>query len=289
MAQDGTIHLPMHLSEVTLGQVIDFSNVVKEIDAQIQAYQVDTGMSESRKTILVFKLIVERAYQAVAFFNDMPVDVVKALHDVDEVMDCYGSSAVERLRTGLVEDKDCDMSGWVLPDPVVSAASLITFGQFIDSKVYAQAAVASGQTRWELLHYLCAIYLLREGESYQDTFTHDGSVRMVQMWRLPMSLALVVLRFFDEMNTMAHDTFTVFADNDGSIGGVAMRQHMEQWGWVNFLKTIAKTKVYDIAGSGLNSIDCARAAKLFDVLVDASEERGYNQAASRDMEAAYNR
>jgi hypothetical protein len=54
---------------------------------------------------------------------------------------------------------------------------------------------------------------------------------------------------------------------------------------VNFLKSISKTKVFDIANSGLNSIDCARRASAFDVLVYASEEKDYNDAQAMDYEA----
>jgi hypothetical protein len=54
---------------------------------------------------------------------------------------------------------------------------------------------------------------------------------------------------------------------------------------VNFLKEIAKTKVFDIAGTGKNSIESARDAKLFDVLIFASEEKLMNEAQNLDMDA----
>jgi len=53
---------------------------------------------------------------------------------------------------------------------------------------------------------------------------------------------------------------------------------------VNFLKSIAATKVFDIAGSGKNSIQCAREARLFDVLVYASEEKELNESQALDHE-----
>lgn len=53
---------------------------------------------------------------------------------------------------------------------------------------------------------------------------------------------------------------------------------------MNFLKAIAKTKVFDIPGSGSNSIECARRAKAFDVLVFASEEKELNEAQFLDYE-----
>ena len=54
---------------------------------------------------------------------------------------------------------------------------------------------------------------------------------------------------------------------------------------MNFLKTIARAKVFDIPSKALNSIEAARAAKLMDVLTWASEEKDYNMASEADMEA----
>ena len=53
---------------------------------------------------------------------------------------------------------------------------------------------------------------------------------------------------------------------------------------MNFLKAIAATKVFDVAGSGMNSIDCARNAKLFDVLIYASEDKSLNESQALDHE-----
>jgi hypothetical protein len=60
---------------------------------------------------------------------------------------------------------------------------------------------------------------------------------------------------------------------------------MENWGWVNFLKEIAKTKVFDLPGTGMNSIDCAKASNAYDVLLFASEEKSFNEAQNLDYEA----
>lgn len=60
---------------------------------------------------------------------------------------------------------------------------------------------------------------------------------------------------------------------------------MENWGWINFLKEIAKTKVFDLPGTGMNSIDCAKASKAYDVLLFASEEKAFNEAQNLDFES----
>lgn len=59
---------------------------------------------------------------------------------------------------------------------------------------------------------------------------------------------------------------------------------METWGWMNFLKEIAKTKVFDLPGNGMNSIGCAKASKAYDVLLFASEEKAFNESQNLDYE-----
>lgn len=54
--------------------------------------------------------------------------------------------------------------------------------------------------------------------------------------------------------------------------------HFKQWGWVNFLSSVAETKVFDIPNSRLNSIQCAKLAKAYDVLVFSSEKKDYSIA-----------
>lgn len=64
---------------------------------------------------------------------------------------------------------------------------------------------------------------------------------------------------------------------------------MKTWGWVQFLKEIAKSKVFDIVGNGKNSIECAKDAKLFDVLIWASEEKQFQDAQALDYEREFKR
>jgi hypothetical protein len=50
------------------------------------------------------------------------------------------------------------------------------------------------------------------------------------------------------------------------------------WGWINFLSSIAETKMFDIPRSNLDSIECAKKAKAYKVLVFASEKKDFNVA-----------
>lgn len=62
-----------------------------------------------------------------------------------------------------------------------------------------------------------------------------------------------------------------------------MIKHYERFGWINFLSSIAETKIFDIPGSGMDSIDCAKRANLYKVLIYASEKRDYNVAVTASM------
>jgi hypothetical protein len=57
---------------------------------------------------------------------------------------------------------------------------------------------------------------------------------------------------------------------------------MEHFGWINFLKTLAATKVFDIPGTRMNSIQCVRETEAFDVLIYASEDKMYNESLALD-------
>ena len=141
-------------------------------------------------------------------------------------------------------------------------------------------------SRWEMILYVAAIYLRKENEAYDPAFLFDGSQRLKDLQDLPLAAAAGVGKWFDQFTEYLQEYFPVFSDSQIK-SGQHISMHMNQWGWVNFLKSIAATKVFDVASSGLNSIECARQAKAYDVLVSASEEKGYNEAVSMDMEAAY--
>jgi hypothetical protein len=55
-----------------------------------------------------------------------------------------------------------------------------------------------------------------------------------------------------------------------------MKEHFAKWGWVSFLSYIAESKVFDIAG--IDSIESAKRARLYPVLVWASEKKDKEEA-----------
>lgn len=70
----------------------------------------------------------------------------------------------------------------------------------------------------------------------------------------------------------------MFSKKGGGGGKPELIKHYEEWGWINFLSSIAETKVFDVPGKGIDSIECAKIAKAFKVLVFASEKKDFNVA-----------
>jgi len=50
------------------------------------------------------------------------------------------------------------------------------------------------------------------------------------------------------------------------------KEHFDKWGWISFLSFIAESKVFD-RYNGKNSIDNAKEANLYQVLIYASEKK----------------
>lgn len=75
--------------------------------------------------------------------------------------------------------------------------------------------------------------------------------------------------------------FSVFKGGGETDGGLL--KHYEVYGWVNFLSSIAEAKIFDVPGSGLDSIECAKRANLYKVLMYSSEKRDYSVAYKNSL------
>lgn len=71
--------------------------------------------------------------------------------------------------------------------------------------------------------------------------------------------------------------FSVFRKGSGGTKA-ELTEYYAEWGWINFLASIAETKIFDIPGSGLDSIECAKIAKAYKVLTFASQKKDYDDA-----------
>jgi hypothetical protein len=267
--------MDISLQNITLGQWIDYTNALQPFEKELQEIN---ALQSYRKPVLLTGHHVKLAYFTLDFFgyDKMPID--DAMQWYDKFLKIF-------------EDVTCDMCVgniiWTCPRPEILPTNALTFGEFIDAKMIVQSMAE--RNKWELLQYICAIFLRPEGEQYNPLHMEEDSERFKTMAYMPMSVAMEVSRFYEALNEYANSNFTIFQEADGDDSSGHMRQHMQRWGWVNFLKAMAKTKVFDIPGGGKNSIECVRLANCCEVLTWASEDKDFNLAQSADMEERINK
>ncbi len=68
-----------------------------------------------------------------------------------------------------------------------------------------------------------------------------------------------------------------------------MSKLFERWGWVSFLTMIAESHLFDVQGNGKNSIENAKASKLYHVLVYASEKKDSEEIINAYYESLNNK
>lgn len=279
---------PSNLDQLTLGAwsrfYVQYGKKLDEQQAALLEQKDDMFRSLDESS-----LQVERMYCFAAFFTNTTLKYAKRTFRLGEVATAYNSCFAKMFNgadTVVVQREfTWNEEQWVLPAVELMPNSKMTFGEFIDSKVVVQDAHQQKQTRWELLHQVAAIFLRKPGETYTDEFIMPDSERLELLNHLPMRIALAVGEWFDQFNTFLDKSFPVFHKSDIK-GGRNMKMHFAEWGWINFLKSIAQTKVFDVPAWGVDSIECARRAKCFDVLIYASEDKSYNEAQYYDMEDA---
>ena len=67
--------------------------------------------------------------------------------------------------------------------------------------------------------------------------------------------------------------FSVFGGKGSGDSKPELVAHYENWGWLSFLSTMAESKVFDMPGSGLDSIECVKNSNGYKVLIYASQKR----------------
>lgn len=272
----------MLVNKVTLSQLIEINKLVSGLDKRSYDISVSDD-SASRKAILQTNVFIQKAQYTYSYITGKSAQEIDTL-SVDFLFSWYSD---------FLKSFDAPLVGrwWEsakLPEPELTHMTNITFGQFIDAKMIVDAGTRDGHDKWQIVQYIMSIFMLNKKQAYDNTFVHEKSRQFIKCGTMPAYTAIVVSRWWDLLNKYINDNYTVFQDpGDRRENSENMDEHMRRWGWVNFLKSIAKTKAFDISGSGMNSIDCVRATKASEILVWASEERESNTAASRDMKSVH--
>jgi hypothetical protein len=190
--------IPSSLREITLKQRIDFQTQHgNELDAMYKSIMEMEDLDEQELELVQFR--IESVIRGVSFFTDISVDDLKESNALDHLVNLYTSSlaVIFEEEKKIQEDIEYEFTWengevWHLQAPEIKHGDKLTFGQFIDSKQVIQNLLNLGKNKWECLIPLCAIYLKRDGEEYEESFLYEGSERLRLMEKLPMDIALNV-------------------------------------------------------------------------------------------------
>ncbi|KAA5532663.1 hypothetical protein F0919_17940 [Taibaiella lutea] len=272
---------------ITLGQAIDFHNQYGEL-IELRLKEIEEMDNDIAKDFELIDFEISNAFWLISYLTGKVVDELQSEITINEALDLYRHKISPLFNPEREYSKTVAWNEniWYLPAQGLRPDSMMTFGEFIDSKVMAQNVIEEKGSKWEIIYYIAAIFLRQEEEFYSPGFLYENSIRLELFRSLPLEIAVLVAQWYESFTEYLQEYFPVFSESQIKSGN-HIKSHLNQWGWVNFLKSVAATKVFDIANSGMNSIDCARAAKAYDVLVSASEEKQYNEAVALDTEAAY--
>lgn len=272
----------MLIDEMYLVDLIALNSKLKHLEVQ-QAEATASEQSDHRKQILLTNIFISKAKTAYSHITKKSMQEVSSL-SIDFLFSWY---------TDFINSFELSLYGkwWLdvkLPEPELTHMVPITFGQFIDAKMMVDGGAKNGQDKWQVVQYLIAIFCIGVKKKYDYNYTNELNPQFIRSGKVSVRKAIIVSIWWDHLNRYINDNYTVFQDSgDVRENSGNMDEHMQRWGWVNFLKGIAKTKAFDINGSGWNSIDCVRETKASEILVWASEEKDQNIATNRDMKEAY--
>ncbi len=283
---------PTQPAELTVG---NWTRFLEQYDIPLRTMEADIeALGEEQafeKELEIESLIVNEAYSLAAHFSGIEFNDAGEAFTVDEVVgwrEEYFRPAYDGSFSGVPPNL------LRLPDPIVTPSTSINFGAFIDSKVLTEvlSKPPANDTPaglmlpyWKTGHLLLCIFDRVNGnETYHDSDLAPAGELYSQKLNAPLFEVVQVYEWYRQFIEHIQSSYALFAKSRVPSAGKAMKEHMKQWGWINFLKELAKTKVFDVPG--LNSIDSVRAVSLFDVLVFASEDKEYGEAAALDQMAA---
>lgn len=188
-------NIPTSLSQITLQQRIDFQNIHgNELDEM--AKSIVEMKDETEKELETIQFQLEKMYRSISFFADVAIEALKEYENVDQIANIYYSTLSvlfeDESKMELKREYVWNNEVWILHEPELKGNSNMTFGEFIDSKQIIRDMVELGKGRWEHLLPLCAIYLRKKDEPYDEQFIQEGSERIELFKSLPLDIALAV-------------------------------------------------------------------------------------------------
>lgn len=197
---------PNSLSKVTLGQRIDFQNKYGNAHEKRIENVSKIEDAETRELELA-DINVQYFVESFSFFTGIPLESVKAEFDLGQIMNVVQANAVlltgEEKELETLSEYEFNDETFVIEAPELSPQHKMTFNEFLLSKELTRQLQQLGKGKMDALLYLCAIYLRKKGEPFDESLVAPESERMELFKSLPLDVAFGVGFFL----TNSIDTF----------------------------------------------------------------------------------
>lgn len=190
-------NFPTSLSKITLRQRIEFDSLYgKEISEKKESiFKPDGGVIDESEAVL-FQLDV--ACKNFSFFSGISLDEVYKI-PIEQVMNvyhtCFENITKQENELTFSQKHFWNDEIWTIETPEINYESKITFNEFVTSKQIVKTMDELGFGQWEVLPSLCAIFLRKEGEAFDEKFLSGQTNRTEMMKDLPLDIALCVAFF----------------------------------------------------------------------------------------------
>lgn len=197
--------IPTHLSAITLGQRIDFQQQYGEEIASREAL-IATIADETEHTLETTDHCLQILLSAFSFFSGIDINTVKEEIKIHQIVDiflpCFQQLFEQQEEITLQSIYMWKEEVWELSNPELNYTSNMTFGEFITAKQIVKSLYDLSKDNWTALQYLCAIFLKKKGEAFQESFVTEDSERFKLMRELPMDIALSVAFFLSASSSI---------------------------------------------------------------------------------------
>lgn len=193
--RDKEYKFPDSLHEITLAQRIEFYELHgKVLDTQAeQIAKIESDFDREAESNIWH---LEMAVRSFSFFTGIDIEEIRKYVDIDSLLEIYRA----QIKPLLEQEQNIDLQTeyefageqWLLAPPQLAANSKMLLNEFIHAKEAVRQINQLGLGKWNTLPYLCAIYLRRRGEEFDESFVVEGSERMELMKTLPLDIAIAV-------------------------------------------------------------------------------------------------
>lgn len=199
--EDKEYKIPGSLMDITLSERIEFDNLYgKALKKQLGIIADMTDGVDREIEFTDYHL--QLACKTLSFFGKIPLEIVQNTQ-IEEVLTIYHHTMKGYSEDTDFTEKDFELQRefewmdetWEIAPPMLKHDSVMTFGEFLDSKQAVQNLYEIGEEKWEAMLMLACVYFRKKGEPYNKDFANDQGERYKLMKTLPLAYGLHVCFF----------------------------------------------------------------------------------------------